>query len=86
LLKLANDESRHAGLFAVLNGLLPPDIYAMLGQVAGFESGSVTPAQELAKKVRALGLNEAADAIEAVAKDEGRHGQILQDLVGKIKK
>jgi len=37
--------------------------------------------QEFAEKVRGLGLEQAAQEIEAAAKDEGRHGVLLEALV-----
>jgi hypothetical protein len=43
LLNLVNDTCRHVGLFATLNGLLPPDMYGMLGQVAGIAKAYLRP-------------------------------------------
>lgn len=83
LLKLADDEARHAGLYTVLNAHIPPDIFAMIIPVADIESNSVKDIKVLAQQVRELGLDKVAQEIENVAADEGHHGQILQELVKK---
>ncbi len=81
LLRLADDEARHAGLFTVLNARVPPNIFAVLGPVAEAESNAVKDIQALAQKARDLGFDEVAREIEVVAGDEGRHGKALQELV-----
>jgi rubrerythrin len=83
LLTLAGDEARHAGLYAVLNGHVPQDIFATLKKVAQLESDGVSKIRTFAQQVRSLGLDAAACEIEAAADDEGRHGQILDELVRK---
>ncbi len=80
LLKLAGDEARHAGLYTVLNAHVPPDVFAMITRVADIESNSVKHIKAFAQQLRELGLDEAAQEIEIVADDEGRHGQVLQEL------
>lgn len=79
--KIANDEARHAGLYSVLNGQVQEDIFTTLAQFATLESNAVVRIQEFAEKVRGLGLEQAAQEIEAAAKDEGRHGVLLEALV-----
>jgi len=81
LLKLANDEACHAGLFTVLNAHVPPNIFAVLGRVAEAESNAVKDIKALAQNARDLGFDEVAREIEVVANDEARHGQALQELV-----
>jgi rubrerythrin len=81
LLRVANDEARHAGLFTVLNAHVPPEIFDVLGPVAEIESNAAKGIKALAQKARDLGFNEVAREIELVAEDEGRHGQALQELV-----
>jgi rubrerythrin len=83
LLKLAADEARHAGLYAVLNGRIPQDIFVILNQVAQLESDAMGKIKDFAHQVRMLGLDDAAKEIEAAAEDEGRHGQVLQELLRK---
>jgi len=79
--KIGNDEARHAGLYSVLNGQVQEDIFTTLAQFATLESNAVVRIQEFAEKVRGLGLEQAAQEIEAAAKDEGRHGVLLEALV-----
>jgi len=80
---IANDEARHAGLYSVLNGHVQEDIFATLAQFAQVESNAEARILAFAETVRKLGQEEAALEIEATAKDEGRHGVLLQALVEK---
>jgi rubrerythrin len=81
LLKLGDDEARHAGLYTVLNAHVPPDVFAMIAIVADMESNAVKHIKAFAQQVRELGLDKAAQEIETVADDEGHHAQVLQELV-----
>ena len=83
LLKLAGDEARHAGLYAVLNGHVHQDLFAILSQAAKGEMAAKEPIKALAAKARLLGLNEVAGEIEATAEDEWHHGKVLEELVKK---
>jgi len=83
LLKLAGDEARHAGLYAVLNGHTPQDLFAVLSQAAKVEMAAKEQINALAEKVRAIGLHEVASEIEATAQDEWHHGQVLEELIKK---
>ena len=78
---IANDEARHAGLYSILNGDVQEDIFTTLAQFAIVESNAVARIQQFAETVRGLGLDQAALAIEEVAKDEERHGVLLQAIV-----
>lgn len=84
LMKVAVDEARHAGLYAVLNGHANDDIFDVLKKMGPLESGGVEKLQQFAERVRELGLKEAAEQIESAALDEGRHGEILKDLVERF--
>ena len=85
LVKISADEARHAGLYAVLNGHVNGDIFDVLKKMEPLESNGVEKLQQFAENVRKLGMKEAAEHIESVALDEGRHGEILKDLVAKFK-
>ncbi|MBB5337401.1 ferritin family protein [Pectinatus brassicae] len=78
---IASDEARHAGLYSILNGHVQDDIFTTLTHVAKLESGAVAKIQEFAQAVRGLGLDQAAQEINATGKDEERHGLLLQALV-----
>ncbi|MCB2297460.1 ferritin family protein [Clostridium tagluense] len=84
LMEVAKDEIRHSGIYAVLNGHANEDIFELLRKIAPIESAGVEKLNEFAKRVRDLGLEEAAKQIEAAASDEGRHGELLKDLVLKF--
>ncbi|MBZ9625387.1 rubrerythrin [Clostridium sp. FP2] len=84
LLKVAADEARHAGLYAILNGHANEEIFDVLRKMAPLESGGVEKLQQFAGRIRDIGLEEAAKQIESAALDEGRHGEILRDLVEKF--
>ncbi|MCB2290156.1 rubrerythrin [Clostridium sp. CS001] len=86
LMKVAADEARHAGVYAVLNGHVNEDIFDVLRTMAPLESGGVDKLNQFAKRVRDLGLEDAAKQIEAAALDEGRHGEVLKKLVEKFYK
>lgn len=83
LRSIAIDEARHAGLYAVLNGKVPDDIFACLSQMAETETSGVEFINAFAQSVRDCGLADAATAIESAAADEGRHGTKLKELIEK---
>lgn len=83
LLKLASDEARHAGLYAVLNGHVPQDLFATLSQAAKGEMAAKEAISALAEQARLLGLDTVASEIEAVAEDEWHHGKVLEEMVKK---
>jgi len=85
LLKLAGDEARHAGLYTVLNGHLPQDLFALLSKMAKGELAAKEPINALAEKARLLGLDKVASEIEATAEDEWHHGKVLEKLLKKYK-
>lgn len=84
LIKVSADEARHAGLYAVLNGHVNGDIFEVLKKTEPIEINGVEKLQQFAERVRKLGMKEAADHIESAALDEGRHGEILKDLVKRF--
>jgi len=80
---IANDEARHAGLYTILNGHVQADLFATLAHVATLESGAVAKIEEFAAAVQGLGLDQAAQEINAAGKDEERHGLLLKAIVEK---
>ncbi len=81
LMKIAVDELHHAGLYAVLNGQVSENIFDVLKKMAPVESGGVEKLQEFAAILKDSGLKSASEQIEAVALDEGRHGNTLEKLI-----
>lgn len=78
---LANDEARHAGLYAFLNGQAPDDIFSTLKHVAQLEEDGFEKINTIAQHAHSLGLDAVAKEIEIAALDEKRHGEILTSLV-----
>ncbi len=81
LLNLANDEARHAGTYAIMNGLVSNDIFGVLKQVVEYEKGSSIEIKELSKAISELGFEDASKIVENIANDESRHGDTIENLV-----
>ena len=79
----ANQEAVHAGFYAVMNGRVPKDFWQFVAGVAKAETKGEASVKALADKVREAGLTAAADEMEIFAKQEGHHGVILGELLGK---
>jgi len=86
LLKIASDEMRHAGIYAVLNGHTNEDILEFLKKIAPVESNAFEKLNQFASQMRGVGLEDAAKQIEAIALDERRHGELLTKIVDKESK
>ncbi|MPQ31086.1 rubrerythrin [Clostridium estertheticum] len=86
LLKIAVDEMRHAGIYAVLNGHTNQDIFEFLKKIAPAESNAFEKLNQFASQVREIGLEDAAKQIESIAMDERHHGELLVKLVDKESK
>lgn len=83
LKSIAIDEAHHAGLYAVLNGKVPEDIFSCMEQMAERETNGVEFIKAFAQSIRDIGLEDAAQEIETAALDEGRHGAKLKELIKK---
>ncbi|WP_298836990.1 ferritin family protein [Clostridium sp.] len=81
LLKIAADEMRHAGIYAVLNGHTNEDILGFLKKIAPAESNAFESLNQFASQMRGIGLEDAAKQIDVIAEDERRHGELLAKLV-----
>ena len=86
LKKIAEDEAYHAGLYSVLNGHVKEDILPILKGISEMEAGGAELIVAFAKRVREMGLEEAAREIEKTAIDEEHHGKKLKELVKKYSK
>jgi rubrerythrin len=85
LVALAADEARHAGLYTVLNGDAQPNVFAVLRYAAEAEINSEKKLNAFAKRIRDLGLENAAKEVETAAIEEGQHGVILKELIKRYK-
>ena len=84
-IEAANQEAVHAGFYATLNAMYPQDFWTLVRGLMAAEYHGDTAIKEMAGKVRAAGLSEAADEMEIFAKQEGHHGEMLEGLLKKYK-
>ena len=83
LLESANQEAKHAGFYATLNGKYPKDFWELLDRVKAAEYGGEANVKALADKFRAAGLNKAADEMETFAQEEKHHGVVIDEIFKK---
>ena len=81
----ANQEAVHAGFYAVLNGKYPQDFWKLAETVMKAEYAGEDQVIAMAQKVRAAGFAEAADQMEIFAKQEGHHGEVIEEILKKYK-
>lgn len=79
----ANQEAVHAGFYSVLNGKYPQDFWGLVRAVQKVETNGEAQVQKMADKMRSIGFSEAAEQMEIFAKEEGRHGVVLAELLKK---
>ena len=83
LIESANQEAVHAGFYATLNGKYPKDFWQLLETVKKAEIAGEKQVKEMADKVRAAGFAAAADQMEIFAKQEGHHGEVIDEIFKK---
>ena len=81
----ANQEAVHAGFYATLNGKYPKDFWKLAETVMKAEYAGQDQVMAMAQKVRAAGFSAAADEMEIFAKQEGHHGEVLEEILKKYK-
>lgn len=81
--KIGSDEARHSGLYSYLNGMMNEDIMSVLPMFIKEEEGAYPKILELSEKIRALGLEDAADLVKSAALDEKGHQKLLEVIVKK---
>ena len=81
----ANQEAKHAGFYATLNGKYPKDFWELLDRVRAAEYGGEANVKAFAEKFRAAGLTQAADEMEIFAQEEKHHGVVIDELFQKYK-
>lgn len=84
--KMADQESNHAGFYAMLNAEVKDDIFAVLEQVKKAEYGAEKTLLPLAEKLRQLGSEDAAKQVEEFTKQETHHGEMIDEIFKKYKK
>jgi rubrerythrin len=85
LLKIALDELRHAGLYAILNGQANNDISETMKKIQPIETAAEQRISEFADRLKTIGL-EVTEAVKSIAKDEAGHGEKLKNLIVKYEK
>ena len=82
--KAAYEEANHAALFAEMLGEVVTDSTKKnLEMRVAAENGATAGKVDLAKRARAAGYDDVADAVMEMAKDEARHGRALNSLLLK---
>ncbi|PJI08389.1 MULTISPECIES: ferritin family protein [Clostridium] len=84
--KIASDEARHAGMYAVLNGMISDDVIAQINKFFKVEANELKNVTALAEKAGELGLKDAKEMIAKSYFDEENHVKILKELFEKHSK
>jgi len=85
LMKIAIDELRHAGLYAIMNGQISKDIFETIKKIEPIEVAAEFRLNDFAEKLTIVG-EEVAEAVKSIAKDEANHGKKLKYLMEKYQK
>lgn len=78
-----NQEAIHAGFYATLNGKYPKDFWKFAETLMKAEYAGQDQVMAMAQKVRAAGFISAADETEIFAKQEGYHGEVIEEILKK---
>lgn len=80
--QVAKEEAEHASRFCEMIGeLVSEDTKANLEKMLAGENGACKGKLELAKMAREAGLNDVADSVAEMARDEARHGKALVAMI-----
>ncbi len=80
-----NQEAVHAGFYAILNGKYPQDFWKMAETVMKAEYAGEDQVKAMAQKVRSAGFTDAAAQMEIFAKQEGHHGEVIEEILKKYR-
>ena len=84
--EIADQESNHAGFYALLNAETPIDVFAAMRKAAKLEYNAGIVLQPVADKLRAMGAEKAAQTVETFIVQERHHGEMLDELLRKYDK
>ena len=84
--EMADQESNHAGFYALLNAETPLDVFAAMRKAAKPEYNAGIVLQPVADKLRAMGAEQAAQTVETFIAQERHHGEMLDELLRKYDK
>ena len=80
--QVAKEEAEHASRFCEMIGeLVSEDNKANLEKMLAGENGACKGKLELAEMARKQGLNDIADSVAEMARDEARHGKALVAMI-----
>lgn len=83
--EMADQESNHAGFYAMLNAACPKDIFDFMEHAAKSELSAENALSPLVPALRELGSEEAARQVEEFIRQEVHHGELLAALVKKYR-
>ncbi|MBR2693012.1 MAG: hypothetical protein IKE69_02250 [Thermoguttaceae bacterium] len=84
LVELGNQEMRHAGFYAILNGRYPADPAGFWNLVRGVSKAEFRGEErvnEFAQKLEEAGFAEAAETVRGFALEERHHGEVTRSLL-----
>lgn len=85
--EMADQESNHAGFYALLNAETPLDVFAAMRKAAKPEYNAGIVLQPVADKACApWGLRKPAQTVETFIVQERHHGEMLDELLRKYDK
>jgi rubrerythrin len=84
--EMADQESNHAGFYALLNVEAPVDVFAAMRKAAKPEYNAGIVLQPVSDKLRAMGAEKAAQTVETFIAQERHHGEMLNELLRKYDK
>lgn len=85
-IELGNQETNHGAFYATLNARYPYEEKTFWQLVRGLSKAEFkgeANANELAKKLEALGLDDAAKTVKVFALQEKHHGEVTQAIINK---
>lgn len=84
--KMADQESNHAGFYAMLNAAVSDDLFKLMESSAKGEYNAEKTLTPLAAKFHEMGNENAAKQVEEFIRQEIHHGELLDELLKKYRK
>lgn len=83
LIEAANQEAEHAAFYALTVGKYPQDFWGIIRTLEQCERKGEGMINSLADKIRAAGLEDIADGMGILAKQEAHHGELMATILAK---
>ncbi|MBI5055199.1 MAG: rubrerythrin family protein [Nitrospirae bacterium] len=84
LKRIAFEEADHAARYAELNGLISDNTKVNLEKMLNGEINANRGKREAAVKAKEVNVDEAHDLFDESSRDEARHAQMLNGLLGRF--